>query len=58
VETVEDNQQHRTSGVRDGGKNMKRIKIFKWEIAVVWDFKRFHVSKNPVRKPKYPAKGE
>ena len=41
-----------------GVTNMKRFKIFKWEIVVVWDFSRFHVSKNPVRKPKYPAKGE
>lgn len=36
---------------------MKRIKIWKWEIVIVWDFKRFHVSKNPVRK-KYQTKGE
>jgi hypothetical protein len=41
-----------------GVTNMKRFKIFKWEIVVVWDFSRFHVSNNPVRKPKYPAKGE
>jgi hypothetical protein len=44
--------------LRDGGEDMKRFKIFKWEIAVVWDFKRFHVSKNPVRKAKYQTKGE
>jgi hypothetical protein len=31
---------------------MKRIKLWKWEIVIVWDFKRFHVSKNPARKKK------
>jgi hypothetical protein len=28
---------------------MKYLQIFKWRIAIVWDFKHFHVSKNPVR---------
>jgi len=37
---------------------MKRIKIWKWEFVIVWDFSRFHVSKNPVRKAKYQTKGE
>ena len=37
---------------------MKRFKIWKWEFAIVWDFSRFHVSKNPIRKPKYQKKGE
>ena len=29
---------------------MKRIKIWKWEFAIVWDFSKYHVSRNPVRK--------
>jgi len=50
-------ERNGTDGLRDGG-NMKIFKLWKWTFAVVWDFKRFHVSKNPVRKPKYPAPGE
>ena len=37
---------------------MKIFKLFRWTFAVVWDFRHYHVSRNPVRKPKYPAKGE
>jgi len=37
---------------------MKYLQIFKWRIAIVWDFKHFHVSKNPVRKAKYQTKAE
>ena len=44
--------------LRDGGEWMKRIKIWKWEFIIVWDFAKFHVSKNPIRKPKYQKKGE
>jgi len=29
-----------------------------WTFAVVWDFRHYHVSRNPVRKAKYPAPGE
>ena len=40
---------------------MLKIVIWKWKIIIIWDFTRFHVSKNPVKKPKvqdiYPAKG-
>ena len=44
--------------LRDGGEWMKRIKIWKWEFIIVWDFSKYHVSKNPIRKPKYQKKGE
>ena len=41
---------------------MIKFKLFKWKIIIIWDFTRFHVSKNPSKKPKvqdiYPVKGE
>jgi hypothetical protein len=44
----------------EGGREgvMKRFKLWKWEIAIVWDFRHYHVSKNPTRKPKYQTRGE
>jgi len=51
-------ERNGTDGLRDGGEGMKRIKIWKWEFVIVWDFSRFHVSKNPIRKAKYQTKGE
>jgi hypothetical protein len=37
---------------------MKRFKFWKWTFVVVWDWKHYHVSKNPIRRKKYPATGE
>ena len=31
---------------------MLKIVIWKWKIVIIWDFTRFHVSKNPSKKPK------
>ena len=34
---------------------MLKIVVWKWKIIIIWDFTRFHVSKNPMKKPKPPV---